>query len=444
MNHHLTTDLYQLTMCDAYLQAGMADQNAVFDLFVRTLPKDWGYIIACGIEEALDALEDLRFDAEDLAYLREHTSLSRPFIDYLDKFRFRGNIRAVREGTPIFANEPIMEVSENLIEAQLVETLLLTIINYQTLIASKASRVVEFARPSGVVDFGLRRAPGPEAGIRASRAAYIAGVASTSNVEAGRRFGIPVSGTHAHSFVQAFDTELAAFRVWCKAHPEGATLLIDTYDTLEGARNVVRVAREGAAVKAVRIDSGPLATASRSVRSILNDGGLDHVRIFVSGDMNEYKIDDLKRCEAPIDGYGVGTEMVTARPDAALGGVYKLVESNFKPRIKLSSEKATWPGPKQIYRYKGHDVLDLFDGKTTHPALMLLQVVMESGGRKFKYESPEVIRRRCNEALAALPASVMFLEVTEPYPVVVSKAVKDLRDQAEAVVKQANREATKS
>lgn len=350
----LCTDFYQLTMAQAYLHEwdakGVRQKRATFDLFVRSMPPGWTYLIACGIDEALVALRDVQFTEEDIAYLRKHPSMTEEFLDYLRSWRFEGDVAGVAEGTPIFPNEPILEVSGDIIETQLVETMLLSIINYQTLIASKASRIVAAADPLPVIDFGLRRAPGLEAGIRAARAAFIAGVTATSNVEAGRRYGIPVKGTHAHSYVMAHDSEYEAFVTWCRAQREPTTLLIDTYDVERGAANVVRAVKNGCRVSAVRIDSGDLVENAQKARAIFSAGGMGEMRIILSGDLNEQKITDLRRSCAPVDGFGVGTEMVTARPEAALGGVYKLVELDGKPRIKMSPGKATWPGRKQVWR----------------------------------------------------------------------------------------------
>jgi len=452
-NYAPVTDLYQLTMAQAYLKSGMAESRATFDLFVRNLPKDWTYLIACGIEEALDTLEDFKFLGEDINFLRKK-GFTADFCDYLMDFRFRANVRGVHEGTPIFPDEPILEVTGNIIEAQLVETILLSLINYQTLICSKASRIVEAAKPATIVDFGLRRAPGPEAGIRAARAAYIAGALGTSNVEAAKRYGIPVSGTMAHSFVMACSSELDAFRKWCKVYPEGTTLLIDTYNIEQGARNACQVVREGAALKAVRIDSGIFAENTFRVRTILDDAGLEHVRIIVSGDMNEDKIRVLKGRTvtlglfpailvpigpraAPIDGYGVGTEMVTARPEAALGGVYKLVEMDGQPRVKLSGGKQTLPGRKQVWRFPSFDVLgeigdndkDVAEGN----GRPLLEDLMRDGRRLYPLPPLNDIRLRCQKELGSLPANVVDFGGT--YPVRVSGQLYILREAAEGRVR---------
>lgn len=435
-DYALTTDLYQLTMAQGYIRAGMAEKRAVFDLFVRSLPKGWSYLLACGLDEALSCLENFQFNGQHTNYLVKN-GFSREFCDYLLDFRFRGNVRAVAEGTPIFPNEPLLEVQGNVVEAQIVETLLLSILNYQTLICTKASRIVEAADPLPITDFGLRRAPGPEAGIRASRAAYIAGAAGTSDVEAGRRYGIPISGTMAHSWVMLFPNELDAFRAWCKAYPEGTTLLIDTYDVDRGARNACQVVREGAALKAVRIDSGDFSDNAFRVRGILNDAGLEHVRIVVSGDMNEDKIRALKTMSPrpPIDAFGVGTDMVTARPESALGGVYKLVEADGRPCIKLSSGKLTWPGQKQIWRFTDsstatHDVLSAFEENfSKQGGRPLLGTVMVDGKRIGTSLSVSAIRDYRREQTGFLPAAVI-LPPGKEYLVRISDGLEKLRNEA--------------
>lgn len=435
----LTTDLYQLTMADAYLRGGMADKRATFDLFVRSLPRGWSYFIACGVEEAVDALHDLAFYSDEINFLRKQ-GFSADFCDYLMDFRFRGTVRGLREGTPFFPHEPVLEVTGNIIEAQIVETLLLNIINYQTLIASKAKRIVEAARPGNVVDFGLRRAPGSEAGVLAARAAFIAGAVATSNVEAGKRYGIPVKGTHAHSYVMAHETELEAFKAWCAAWPNGTTLLIDTYDLEGGARNVVRVVESGCKVDAVRIDSGDLAEGASLVRSIFDKAGLPDIKILVSGDLNEHKIAPLKA--APIDGYGVGTEMVTARPEAALGGVYKLVDVDGRPCIKKSRGKETWPGTKQVWRYRGptsFQFLDILaseeeDCPLPQPSTAdewepMMVTLVENGERKQARVPLEATAAYCNEEFRRLPYRVR--EGMEPM-VYVSPTIFQKRDRAVA------------
>jgi nicotinate phosphoribosyltransferase len=350
----LTTDLYELTMAAAYFDNGLRDR-AIFELFVRKLPKHRSYLIAAGLEQALDYLSTLRFTTDQIDYLREHPSFNRvssEFFDYLAEFRFTGDVWAMPEGTAAFGMEPLLRVTAPIIEAQIVETFLLSTINFQTMIASKAARVVTAACGRNVVEFGTRRAHGAEAGLFAARAAYIGGCFGTSNVEAGYLFGIPTYGTLAHSFVMMFEDEDDAFRAFLKVFPETATVLVDTYDTIAAVK---RLAREfGPAIPAVRLDSGNLCELSKQVRDTLDEAGMPDTKIFASGDLNEYKIADLIARGAQIDSFGVGTELATSYDAPALSGVYKLagLEENggVSMRIKLSHDKTTYPGPKQVWR----------------------------------------------------------------------------------------------
>jgi len=350
----LTTDLYELTMAAAYYDNGLRDR-AIFELFVRKLPSHRSYLIAAGLDQALDYLSTLRFTGDQIDYLKEHPSfnkVSREFFEYLRDFKFTGDVWAMPEGTAAFGMEPLLRVTAPIIEAQIVETFLLSTVNFQTMIASKAARVVRAAKGRSVVEFGTRRAHGTEAGLLAARAAYIGGCFGTSNVEAGYLFGIPTYGTLAHSFVMMFEDEDDAFRAFLKVFPETATVLVDTYDTIEAVK---RLAREfGAAIPAVRLDSGDLCELSKQVRVILDDARMSNTKIFASGDLNEYKIADLIARGAQIDSFGVGTDLATSYDAPALSGVYKLagLEENghVSMRIKLSRNKATYPGPKQVWR----------------------------------------------------------------------------------------------
>lgn len=350
----LSTDYYELTMAKGYLDSGIDNGTATFDLFVRSLPENWGFLIANGIEDAVDFLtQDFCFRPEDITFLRDQ-GFPEYFMDFCTNIKFTGDVWAVPEGTPVAANAPILRVTAPLIQAQLAETALLNLVNFQTMIATKANRIARAAAGAPVVDFGLRRAQGPNAGLKGARAAFIGGCRGTSNVEAGRIYGIPVSGTQAHSWVMVFPSELEAFRAYAASFPESVTLLIDTYDVLQGARNAAVVAKEmessGHRLDAVRIDSGDLAGLSKGVRAILDSEGLDYVKIVATSDLNEYKIADLVAEEARIDRYGVGTDLITGKPVAALSGVYKLVQIDDRPVIKLSSDKVTYPGIKQVYR----------------------------------------------------------------------------------------------
>jgi nicotinate phosphoribosyltransferase len=363
MNLALLTDLYQLTMMGGYQANHKMQQRAVFDLFFRKVPDGGGYCVAAGLGPALDYLRSLRFDPEAIAYLRELGLFDDAFLAWLADFCFTGDVMAVPEGTLVFPGEPLLRVSGTLPEVQLVETTLLNIINFQTLVATKAARICQAAEGASVLEFGLRRAQGPDGALSASRAAYVGGVHATSNVEAGRQFAIPVKGTHAHSWVMSFDSELEAFRAYARAYPDHCTFLVDTFDTLQsGLPNAITVAHEmeasGHRLEAIRLDSGDLAYLSKESRRMLDEAGLGYVKIVASSDLDEWLIHDLKNQGARIDVWGVGTKLVTAYSTPALGGVYKLASASdasgaMVARIKLSSnpEKTTSPGVKQVWRF---------------------------------------------------------------------------------------------
>ncbi len=352
----LFTDLYELTMMRAYHELGL-NERSVFSLFVRRLPKQRNFLVACGLDDFLAELESLRFDADDVAYLRSQ-GFPDDFLGWLKSFRFSGDVFALPEGTPFFENEPILEIVAPIGEAQVIETLAINQIGFETLIASKAARVVAAAAGRAVIDFGSRRAHGLDAAIKAARAAYVAGAVSTSNVLAGRLYGIPIAGTMAHSFVQAFDQEIEAFRAFARVYPE-TVLLVDTYDTIEGVKKVIALAKElGDAfkVRAVRLDSGDLVALSKGARALLDAAGLSKVGIFASGGLAEAKIAELLSSGAPIDGFGVGTDLVVSGDAPSLDIVYKLTEYAGEGRIKLSSGKRTLPGRKQVFRtIRGRD-----------------------------------------------------------------------------------------
>lgn len=431
-NRAMLTDLYQLTMGAAYFDNNK-NESATFDLFVRNLPCDWGFFIANGIEDAVDYLTNVKFEEEDIEYLREQGLFSEDYLDYLANFRFNGEVWGVRDGTPVMPNTPIMRVCGNRIEAQMLETMLLNTINFQTMIATKANRVVNAAKEGKVIDFGLRRAQDKDAGVKGARAAYIGGAAGTSNVEAGKKYGIPISGTHAHSFVMSFEHELDAFRAYVKTFPNNPTLLIDTYDSIQGAKNAAVVGKEleekGKRLGALRLDSGNLAELSKEVRQILDNNRLGYVKIIASNDLNEYKIAQLKENGARIDGFGVGTEMITAKPVAAISGVYKLVEDNNGGRVKLAEGKKSYPGKKQVYRVEengkySYDILalenELVYGKE------LLEKVVENGERVRERRSLTEIREYCLREVAKMPGYVNELRVTQNYPVHTSKELDKL------------------
>jgi nicotinate phosphoribosyltransferase len=432
----LVTDLYELTMMAGYDAAGLR-ARATFELFVRRLPHQRAFLVAAGLEQALEYLETLRFTADQIAYLRELPNFrgvpSRFFDDTLPALRFTGEVCAVAEGTPVFAHEPLLRVTAPVLEAQLVETALLATLTFQTSIASKASRIVWAASGRTVMEFGSRRAHGAEAGVLAARAAYLAGCASTSNVEAGFRFGMPLSGTMAHSWVTSFADELEAFRAYQDTFPEGAVLLIDTYDTLQAARRIVTA---GLRPRAVRLDSGDLVALSMGVREILDAGGLHETRILASGDMDEWSIAHQLAQGAPIDAFGVGTALATSTDAPALGGVYKQVEIErdgaSRPTMKLSGGgKASFPGRKQVWRRYAEgtaqgDVIALEHEPAPPGAAPLLVPVMREGRRCQPPEPLEHSRDRCRRMLDELPSDVRMLDPRREYPVSRSGALERL------------------
>ena len=359
-NLTLLTDFYQLTMMNGYLKSGVADEIAVFDMFFRQKGQ-LTYAISAGLEQAIDYVKNLHFDDEDIEYLRDQKVFSEEFLDYLKNFKFTGDIYAVREGEPVFPMEPIVVVKAPLIQAQFIETALLNIINHQTLIATKASRINMVAGEGKVIEFGLRRAQGPDAGIYGSRASIIGGCSSTSNVLAAQMFDISAKGTHAHSWVLSFPTELDAFRAFADIYPDSCLLLVDTYDTIKsGVPNAITVFKElrekGHKPVGIRLDSGDLAYLSKKARKMLDEAGFKDAIIFVSNDIDEYLISSLNAQGAKIDRYGIGTKLITSEDMPSLGGVYKLaqIEKNGEaiPKIKLSNsiEKITNPGFKTVYR----------------------------------------------------------------------------------------------
>jgi nicotinate phosphoribosyltransferase len=435
MSDSLKVDLYELTMSAAYLRAGRVPE-ATFELFVRRMPKNRGYLLCAGLQQALEYLQSFHFDREDLRYLRTlpvFADVDPSFFEAMENLRFTGDVWAVPEGTLVFANEPLLRITAPLIQAQLLETYLLSSINFQTMAATKASRVAAAARGRPVVDFGSRRAHGPDAGVLAARACFIGGCQSTSNLEAGRRFSLPVAGTMAHSFVMTFESEAAAFRRYLESFPRNSTLLVDTYDTLSGVKTAADL---GPGVGAVRLDSGDLLRLSRQARKLLDAAGRQDVHIFASGDLNEYGIEKLLSQAAPIDAFGVGTDMVTSRDAPALDGVYKLVEisepdgSRSHP-IKLSEKKGTWPGPKQVFRRTGKrsemlsDIVGLAS-ETRSDNEPLLKKVMTSGVPMGQLPSLEEVRNRAHEQLSRLPPRFKRLQKPSVYSVKPSSALKTL------------------
>lgn len=431
----LLVDLYELTMVQAYWAEAMHGE-AVFSLFVRELPTRRNYLLAAGLGDALNYLTQLRFSPHAIEYLDSLNRFDREFLDWLAGFRFEGEVWALPEGTPFFAQEPILEVTAPLPQAQLVETLLLNQIQLQTLLASKASRVVSAAAGRPVVDFGLRRAQGLDAGLKSARAFYLAGGASTSAVLAGKTYGLPLAGTMAHSYVQTHESELEAFRRFTERYPE-TILLVDTYDTLAGIERVTELARELGErfrVRAVRLDSGDLLKLSRAARRLLDDAGLHRVEIFASGGLAEDEIAALVGEHAPIDGFGVGTHVGVSADAPYLDIVYKLVAYGGEGRIKLSPGKELLPGAKQVFRFEaeGHAQRDVIASRdATAPGRPLLRPVME-GGRPTAPEATELdaSRERARNEVARLPQRVRALDAAEPpYPVAIAADLRAAQDR---------------
>lgn len=437
----LLTDLYQLTMLSGYHAHGMAE-TAVFEFFVRRLPAERRFLLAAGLEQAVEYLEDLRFEPDELRWLQQARGFSGDFIDYLAELRFSGDVDAMPEGTICFANEPLLRVVAPLPEAQLVESRLINILHLQTLIASKAARSVLAAPDKLLVDFGMRRAHGAEAALFAARASYLTGFSGTATVLAGKRFGIPNYGTMAHSFVQAHASEYEAFCDFAREQPKNVVLLIDTYDTEQGARAVVeaakRLAHDGISVQAVRLDSGDLAALSHKVRAILDAGGLTDVHIFASGNLDEYGLETLLAQGAPIDGFGIGTNLDVSIDAPQLDCAYKLQEYAGRACRKRSTGKETLPGRKQVYRQHGQDghmckdILSLEDEAV--PGQPLLEPVMRGGRRIQPSPGMEAIRRHVRQQLDSLPPALRALHTTDSYTVEVSSGLRDLVVQVDASV----------
>ncbi|HSN04447.1 MAG TPA: nicotinate phosphoribosyltransferase [Nitrospira sp.] len=429
----LLTDLYQLTMAQAYHEQHMLEP-AVFELFVRKLPPHRNFLVAAGLEQVLDFLSELQVTQAELAWLSRTGRFSPGLLRYLETLRFTGDVDAMPEGTIFFPHEPILRIVAPLPQAQLLETRVMNLLNFQTMIASKAARSVLIAEGKPLIDFGLRRAHGAEAGLLAARASYLAGFSGTATVLAGMAYGIPLYGTMAHSFVQAHRDEAIAFEHFARAQPDNVVLLIDTYDTEAAAQKVVTLApslkAKGITVKGVRLDSGNLADHARKVRRILDEGGLPHAQILASGNLDEYRLKELILGRAPIDSFAVGTAMTTSADAPSLDCAYKLQEYAGRPCRKRSEGKATWPGRKQVYRRYGHDggcehdlVTTLDDKAEGAP---LLEPVMRAGRRLAPSPALADIRRRVATQLTHLPAPLRILEEARPYEVRISSQLEDL------------------
>jgi nicotinate phosphoribosyltransferase len=443
----LLTDLYQLTMLQAYWRSAMNDL-AVFEFFVRKLPKQRLFLMAAGLEQVLQYLETLRFEARDMAWLRSTRRFDPQFLDWLAGLRFTGDVHAMPEGSLFFPDEPILRVTAPLPVAQFVESRIVNLLHFQTLVASKAARMVLQQPKATLIDFGLRRAHGGDAGLLAARAAYIAGFTGTATLAAERAFGIPAFGTMAHSFIQAHDSEMAAFRSFATAWPQGTTLLIDTYDTIEGARRAAGIARDlaglGITIGGVRLDSGDLIALSRQVRQLLDAEGFPAMRIFASSSVDEYLMAEAAAAKAPIDGYGVGTHLTTSSDAPYLDCAYKLEEYAGRPRRKHSAGKATWPGRKQVYRRltaAGEieaDIVTVEGDRQTGEALLV--PVMRDGQRLADPEPISQSRDRAAASLASLPDELRKLDrdMGEPaFRPTIAAALLLLADEADRAIREA-------
>lgn len=435
----LFTDLYEFTMMQGYFDQQM-DQVAVFEFFVRKLPEQRNFLVAAGLQQVVEYLENLSFSDADINYLRSTGFFHEQFLTHLKDVTFEGNVHGVPEGTVVFAGEPLVRITAPLPVAQLVETRIINILMFQTMIASKAVRMRLTAPEEVLIDFGLRRAHGEEAGLLAARAGYLAGLDGTATVQAGLLFDLPIFGTMAHSFVQAHESEMEAFRNFAKSQPDNVVLLIDTYDTEKGAEKVVALAPELSAqnisIKGVRIDSGDLVESARKVRAILDRGGLKNTKIFLSSSLDEYVLAAIKTADAPVDGYGIGTRMITSSDYPYLDCSYKLVEYAGKGRRKRSSGKETWPGPKQVYRqyddngFLHKDILTV-DGDTL-PGKPLIQTIMENGKLIQPLPSLRASRDHAQAELTSLPEPFRRVDTTTTYTLEISSALRLLTEQVDA------------
>jgi nicotinate phosphoribosyltransferase len=433
----LLTDLYQLTMAAGYFEAGKSGEIATFELFFRHLPRYRNFVLAAGLEQVVEYLTNLRFTDEEIAYLRtlpQFQRVSPDFFAVLRNLRFTGDLFAMREGTPVFAGEPILTVRAPLMEAQIVETYLLSTVGFQSLIATKAARIAEVAGGRAVVDFGTRRAHSPEAGVLAGRASYIGGCVGTSNTETGFRYGIPVFGTAAHSWVQAFPTEREAFERLQNLLGDATVYLIDTFDTIEGAKLAATLERP---MWGVRLDSGNLVELSREVRKVLDDAGLKDAKIMATSDLNEYKILEFAAAGAPIDAFGVGTDLATSTDSPNLGVVYKLVELAGRSTAKFSEDKHTLPGAKQVFRFASHDVIACsFECMGCAPdetgARALLGPVLIAGQLLEPLPGLDATRQYAADAMRRLPTAIRSLfDTDQKYPVEHSPALTALYEKVQ-------------
>ena len=442
----LLIDLYELTMAQSYLREGML-APATFSLFTRKLPHNRSYLVASGLEDVLRYLGEMRFADSDIDYLHSTGIFDARFLEYLKSFRFTGDVWAIPEGRLFFLEEPVVEVTAPIPEAQVVETLIINQVNLQSLVASKASRCVWAAHGRAVVDFSLRRTHGTDAGMKVARCSYLAGCVSTSNVLAGKVYGIPIAGTMAHSYVTSFPEEIDAFRAYSRSFPDSTTLLIDTYDTVVGARKAAVVGKEmdsmGHRLRAVRLDSGDLTTLSRQVRQVLDEAGLDYVEIVASGGLDEYQVQELVQAQAPINGFGVGTQMGVSGDAPWLDMAYKLVKYDGRPILKLSTGKVSLADEKQVYRHRDsrgmfvEDVIALREESLPNEGEPLLTKVMERGRILPGSPTLEEVRQRFQDEFARLPDRYKVLRDGPAYPVHLSPGLHHLQTQVQRQVERA-------
>lgn len=444
VNLALLTDLYQLTMAQSYFQSRKTD-SATFSLFIRNYPYNRGYFVSAGLEDVLDFLAEFAFDAPAIDYLHSRRLFAEEFLDFLKALRFTGEVWAIPEGRLFFTEEPILEITAPVVEAQIVETFIINQINLQSLIATKAARCVHAAEGRAVVDFSLRRTHGIDAGIKVARSSYLAGFSATSNVLAGQRYGIPIVGTMAHSFVSSFEREIDAFRSFVSSFPDHSILLVDTYDTISGTRNAIEVSREmaskGGRLRGVRIDSGDLASLALEVRQMLDEACLSDVKIIGSGGLDEYDLAALSEAKTPYDSYGVGTKMGVSADAPWFDMAYKLVEYNGRPVLKLSTGKATVPGGKQVFRSvdgRGRLEKDIIGlrGEQLSGCEALLHKVMEHGRPAGAPPTLREIRQRFLEEFSRLDEKIKAIRNPSLYPVELTPKLRRLRDEIEQQVTQ--------
>ena len=420
----LFTDLYQLTMMNAYLKAGKRE-TASFELFVRKLPENRNYLVFAGLEDVVELLQNYRFSESDIDYLYSLKLFSDDFLDFLKSFRFTGKLYAMREGEIFFQNEPVLRVEASIYEAQLFETVIMNQVHISSLIATKAARVFSVAEGRKLADFSLRRTHGLDAGMKVARSSYLTGFDGTSNVLAGKVYGIPVVGTVAHSFIMAFESEEEAFRAYLEAFPNNGVLLVDTYDTVEGVKKAIKVAKEmGVPLKGIRLDSGDVVELSKIARKLLDEAGFTETKIIVSGGLDEFRIKEILERGAPVDAFGVGTKVGTSADSPYIDFVYKLVEFNGRPVMKTSSGKKMYPGRKQVFREENGDTVGVFGEEL--PGEPLLEKVMENGQPVKRLPTLKESREYFLERFSKLPDELKRIDQKVEYPVRISEKLREL------------------